>query len=148
MSYSKRQEGFTLIELMIVVAVISIISTIALPLYNDYKIRAKVAEAMSLFGPVKIGVAETALAGTWPTNNNEAGLVAASSIVGSHVGSVAVSRPDVTEPSIVTIAMVDASSDLNGKTLVLEPTLNAGSVSWACSAASTVMVKHLPTVCR
>ena len=86
------QKGFTLIELMIVVAIIAILAAIALPAYQDYVARSQVSEAMSLSSGAKTAVAEYyADRGAWPTSNTQAGLTPNSaSINGKYVASVGV----------------------------------------------------------
>src|SRR5690606_28183198 len=82
----KIQQGFTLIELMIVIAILGILMAIAIPAYQDYTVRAKVSEGMNVAGAAKLAVAETRqTAGEWPDTNPEAGLPTAASINGNNV---------------------------------------------------------------
>src|SRR5690606_1505696 len=98
----KIQQGFTLIELMIVIAILGILMAIAIPAYQDYTVRAKVSEGLNVAGAAKLAVAETFQTnGGWPsttTGNASAGLPAAISINGNNVASVTVSG------SLITIA--------------------------------------------
>src|SRR5690606_24439302 len=91
----KIQQGFTLIELMIVIAILGILMAIAIPAYQDYTIRAKVSEGMNVAGAAKLAVAETRqTAGSWPESNSAAGVAAAASITGNNVASVGVGTTD------------------------------------------------------
>src|SRR3982750_567377 len=91
------QKGFTLIELMIVVAIIGILAAIAIPAYQDYTIRAQVTEGLNLAGAVKAAVAETyAQTGNWPADNAEAGVGANNEITGKYVKDVAVAGGGIT----------------------------------------------------
>src|SRR5688572_10347294 len=112
------QKGFTLIELMIVVAIIGILAAIAIPAYQDYTIRAQVTEGLNLAGAVKAGVAESfAQRGSWPANNVEAGLDAtATNISGKYVDSIAVAN------GVITITYgKQANSSILTKTLIITP---------------------------
>lgn len=141
------QKGFTLIELMIVVAIIGILAAVAIPAYQDYTVRTKVSEGLSLASGAKTSVAETRLSsGSWPTSNSSAGLAAASKITGNNVQSVTVGSSGV-----ITIAYNNDSA-ISSKTVTLTPTIasGGGSVTWACAAGSSngVEDRYLPGNCR
>ena len=92
------QKGFTLIELMIVVAIIGILAAIAIPAYQDYTIRAQVTEGLNLAGAAKSAVAETyANNGAWPANNAAAGLGNSTDIQGKYVSAVTVASGSSTD---------------------------------------------------
>ena len=142
----KKQQGFTLIELMIVVAIIGILAAIAIPAYQDYTIRAQVSEGLNLAGGAKAAVTEyTQDRGAFPDSNPLAGISAATEIKGKYVASVQVGTNGV-----VTVKYgAGAHSLINTKTIQLAPTTNAGSVEWACTSASgSIANKHLPAACR
>ena len=156
------QKGFTLIELMIVVAIIGILAAIAIPAYQDYTIRAQVTEGLNLAADLKAGVAEQfAQTGAWPANNLALGLTAVKS--GKYVSGVTVTTGTIqityssTAPNI-------ANSNLNGQILGLRPTISLnGDVIWNCgykaaiggdpavpaaANGTTVTAKYLPSTCR
>ena len=144
----KKQQGFTLIELMIVVAIIGILAAIAIPAYQDYTIRAQVSEGLNLAGGAKAAVSEFTMdSGDFPTNNDEAGISAATSINGKYVTSVTVTNGLIAVLYTTTDAhttLSDASATLN-----LSPVTSAGSVEWICSSqGGTIADKHLPAACR
>ena len=144
----KVQQGFTLIELMIVVAIIGILAAIAIPAYQDYTIRAQVSEGLNLAAGAKTAVAEVVQnTGAWPTDNPTAGLPAAADINGNYVASVTVGANGIIT---VDYSGPSAHAELAGDDLVLIPTTNAGSVEWACgtTAATTVAPNHRPSSCR
>ena len=163
---TKLQKGFTLIELMIVVAIIGILAAIAIPAYQDYTIRAQVTEGMNLAAAAKAAVAETFLnRGTAPANRTVAGMSAnPTDTVGKYVTQVAVAN------GIITITYGnEANQAINQATLRLVPYIsNDNSVSWRCGGAGAptanpmngttfvdggtlsgaANVKYLPSACR
>ena len=137
------QKGFTLIELMIVIAIIGILAVVALPAYQDYTARAQVSEALTLAEGQKSAVTEyRSDRGDWPDTNAKAGV--ASSISGKYVASVQVGAA-----GIITATMKSAgvNNDIKGKTLILVPTDNNGSFTWTCNTG-TVGQKFRPSTCR
>ena len=126
------QKGFTLIELMIVVAIIGILAAIAIPAYQDYTIRAQVSEGLSLASDVKAGVAEyAAQTGDWPLNLAEAGM-GASAVLGDKSGRY-VQSLDVSNGTIIVTYGRDSNSKINGSILTLQPLVNVnGDVVWMC----------------
>ena len=136
----RTQSGFTLIELMIVVAIIGILAAIALPAYQDYTKRAHVTEGMSLGGGAKTAVAEYyASEGVFPADNTAAGLALPTTITGNAVTGVTVAT------GVITVAY-DAKVSA-GTTIELSPTTTAGSIKWECSGG-TVDAKYRPSRCR
>jgi type IV pilus assembly protein PilA len=141
----KLQQGFTLIELMIVIAILGILMAIAIPAYQDYTVRAKVSEGMNVAGAAKLAVAETyQTKGTWPTDNTDAGLPTSTSISGYNVTGVNVASGKIT------ITYNAQEPKISGKTIVLSPSFTGGSVSWNCKPAvgTDVDPKYLPSACR
>jgi type IV pilus assembly protein PilA len=145
------QQGFTLIELMIVVAIIGILAAIAIPAYQDYTIRAQVSEGMSLADGAKTAMAEFYNNhGYFPKANSSAGLASAGSIQGNYVKSVDVGATQgaitITYGNKANTAITASGSN----TLVIQAvTSNSGAVSWTCGASgTTVPKKYLPSSCQ
>ena len=146
----KVQQGFTLIELMIVVAIIGILAAVAIPAYQDYTIRAKVTEGLGLAGAAKTAVAETySSKGAAPTNNASAGLATATSIIGNSVTSVTIGASGAI--TILYNGTLGGSPSANAKKVGLKPTFGPGGVTWDCTSANGVTdmpAKYMPAQCR
>jgi type IV pilus assembly protein PilA len=155
----KKQSGFTLIELMIVVAIIGILAAIAIPAYQDYTVRTQVTEGLNLAAEAKVAVGDFHSArGRFPANNASAGLSPAGSITGNYVTSVAVG----TGGAITITYGKRVNANIHGQTLALNSYTNgAGGVVWVCGNASdpgnvtaggsgttNIADKYLPTECR
>ena len=140
----KKQQGFTLIELMIVVAIIGILAAIAIPAYQDYTIRAQVSEGLNLSGGAKAAVSEYTMdRGIFPADNATAGLSAAGDISGKYVSAVTVGPA-----GLVTVTYGnDAHATINGQDLLMTPQTNPGSIEWICTSVD-IDDKHLPAACR
>ncbi|EMU0818433.1 pilin [Neisseria gonorrhoeae] len=161
------QKGFTLIELMIVIAIVGILAAVALPAYQDYTARAQVSEAILLAEGQKSAVTEYYLNhGKWPSDNSAAGVANPTEIKGKYVQSVTVAKGVVTaemKPSGV-------NKEIQGKKLSLWGRRENGSVKWFCGQPVTrdnanakagnddavkdvtgndkIETKHLPSTCR
>ncbi|MBH6778932.1 pilin [Neisseria meningitidis] len=155
------QKGFTLIELMIVIAIVGILAAVALPAYQDYTARAQVSEAILLAEGQKSAVTEYYLNhGEWPANNSSAGVATSSKIKGKYVKEVEVAK------GVITAEMKSSgvNKEIQGKKLSLWAKRQDGSVKWFCGqpvtrAAATdadvtadsgneIDTKHLPSTCR
>jgi type IV pilus assembly protein PilA len=141
------QKGFTLIELMIVIAIIGILAAIAIPAYQDYTVRAKVSEGLMLAGAAKLAVAETYdSSGSYAADNNAYGLPDAASITGSNTASVSVSSAGVITINYAASG-IGGSPTANGTNITISPTAAAGSMTWDCTGGTTAS-KYRPSNCR
>jgi type IV pilus assembly protein PilA len=133
---SKQQKGFTLIELMIVVAIIGILAAIGIPAYQDYMNRSKVSEAMAAAAACKTSVAEYAAAnGTLPDSADTAGC---GSTATKYVSAIAVSD------GIISVTLQNVAAGANGKKLILSPAKDA-AVSAAAADGDTILGWHCGT---
>ncbi len=136
----RKQQGFTLIELMIVVAIIGILAAIALPAYQDYTKRSHVSEGLTLAGGAKQGVTEFySSVGNWPTNNSSAGVSQPASITGNAVVSVTVAGSQIT--------IVYNNKVTTGSSITMVATDAGGSVTWDCTGGD-IQAKYRPANCR
>ncbi|ARC00374.1 prepilin-type N-terminal cleavage/methylation domain-containing protein [Neisseria gonorrhoeae] len=157
------QKGFTLIELMIVIAIVGILAAVALPAYQDYTARAQVSEAILLAEGQKSAVTEYYLNhGEWPKDNDSAGVASSSSIKGKYVKEVKVENGVVT----ATMNSSNVNKEIKDKRLSLWGRRENGSVKWFCGQPVTrnanddtvtadgtgndgkIDTKHLPSTCR
>jgi type IV pilus assembly protein PilA len=152
----ETQKGFTLIELMIVIAIVGILAALAIPSYQDYAIRAKVSEAIVLGDGLKTQVAEYFLTqSTFPTNNAAMGYTATGTeFAGKYVASIVVTGTATTGTMQVTLGSTSAvPTAVQGKKIQLiatQPTAG-GPINWTCgpvSGSTGVPTKYLPTDCR
>ncbi|HEZ5927912.1 TPA: pilin [Neisseria meningitidis] len=154
------QKGFTLIELMIVIAIVGILAAVALPAYQDYTARAQVSEAILLAEGQKSAVTEYYLNhGIWPANNSSAGVATSANIKGKYVKEVTVANGVVT----ATMLSSGVNKEIQGKKLSLWAKRQDGSVKWFCGqpvtrtaakddtvaadTAKKIDTKHLPSTC-
>ncbi|MCV6723233.1 pilin [Neisseria meningitidis] len=158
------QKGFTLIELMIVIAIVGILAAVALPAYQDYTARAQVSEAILLAEGQKSAVTEYYLNhGIWPGDNSSAGVATSTDIKGKYVEKVEVAKGVIT----ATMLSTGVNKEIQGKKLSLWAKRQAGSVKWFCGqpvtrtaadsddvaaangkTADNINTKHLPSTCR
>jgi type IV pilus assembly protein PilA len=144
----KQQKGFTLIELMIVIAIIGILAAIAIPAYQDYTIRSKVSEGLNLAGAAKLAVSETYDSkGRFPTTTNTSyGLPLATSIAGNYVASV--SAAGGTGLITITYKGSGVGTGADGQTIIMNPnTSSPGAMGWDCLGGS-MPSKFRPASCR
>jgi len=140
---SKSKSGFTLIELMVVVAIVGTLAALAIPAYQDYTIRAQVSEGLQLASGAKTAIEEYySEHGDWPTNNDAAGVEDQHDIIGKYTEHVSV------KDNVIEIKFeYDAHTSIHGKKIDLTATDNDGSISWTCTGDG-IPENRLPAACR
>jgi type IV pilus assembly protein PilA len=164
--FKKMQQGFTLIELMIVVAIIGILAAIAIPAYQDYTIRAKVTEGLGLADAAKTAVSEAYQSGDMPGVTALAAGWLPASVATKYVTSVAIAAS-----GLITVKYSAVVPQISGQLLTLSPNIGGavlaanqqGSIDWACAtltnvtattnglkviAAGTLLARYTPTSCK
>ena len=141
----KNMQGFTLIELMIVIAILGILLAIAIPAYNDYSIRARVSEGINVAAAAKLAVSEYTLSNnTLPTDNTSAGYAGS-------IGSKWVSEIEVGNSGTILVTLNTATElgGASGSTFIFTPTWQVGDtkVDWFC-APGNITSRFLPASCR
>ncbi len=137
MSIIKNNKGFTIIELMIAVAIIGILAAIAVPAYSNYTNRAKVSEALGLADSAKTAVSEYYQSnGALPSNNAAAGL--ATSITGTNTSSVTITNG--------VISAITSISGISNFTLTLSPNASTSGITWTCYVPSA-SGQYAPSSC-
>ncbi|WP_404326099.1 pilin [Cobetia sp. UIB-001] len=140
----KQQAGFTLIELMIVIAIIGILAAIAIPRYQDYTKRANVSEGLQLAAAAKTAVTEVySTSSNFPTSNDAAGLQAANKITGNAVDSVTVGTGGV-----ITVNYNATVADTAELTLTPDSATDGGSITWSCTRNDAMDAAWVPADCR
>jgi type IV pilus assembly protein PilA len=141
--YMQRQKGFTLIELMIIVAIIAILAAIAIPAYNDFTTRSKISEGMSLASTAQLAIVEYfVMTGSWPEDNTSAGLAEPEMISGEYVASVTAQNNQ-----ILVLFKPDAGVGISDNQIILEAQDAKGSIQWICSSEQ-IASQFLPQNCR
>ena len=150
MNTIRKQAGFTLIELMIVIAILAILMAIAIPAYQDYSVRAKVSECVNAAAPLKLAVSEYAISeGELPSTEDEAGITSADF---DTPYCDTLTFDTATGAFTISANEAEIGGPASGETIEMTftPTLNASNqgVEWTCTPGSTGKVKFLPAECR
>jgi type IV pilus assembly protein PilA len=146
-SLKKVQQGFTLIELMIVVAIIGILAAVAIPAYQDYIARAQMSEAMILAGGLKTAVSEAYSQDNTCPANGTSGIAVATNITGNYVAQVVTAGDPGACTITATMKDTGVGAGIVSKTLTLTMTTSEpkGSILWVCT--SNANQKYLPKAC-
>ena len=142
----QKQQGFTLIELMIVVAIIGILAAVALPAYQDYTTRAKVSEVIAFGSSAKTAVSECAISNGALTNcdtNSKVGIAAATDITSTYVNKV-----EVGSNGLITVTIKGTNTALDTASIAFKPDYSPNSIKWTCEVSAATLNKFVPQNCR
>ncbi len=144
----QAQQGFTLIELMIVVAIVGILAAIAIPAYQDYTARAQVTEGVNLADGLKATIIEiyNEQGNFDNADSGSAGLPLASDVTGKYVETVTVTNGEI----VALFRNSGVAGPVQGKNIAFSPVTSVGSVQWVCTSSTSTDLdnKYLPAVCR
>ncbi len=140
----RKQQAFTMIELMTVMAIIGVLTAIALPAYQNYSIRAQIAEGLALTGPLTLAVAAYQNDnGTYPVDNAAAAVPPPDGYAGRFVESIAING------NVISIRYGnEANALISGRNATLTATRTDGSMSWSCAGGGNILKSYLPPSCR
>lgn len=141
---NNKQKGFTLIELMIVVAIIGIMAVVAVPVYANYMVRGQISEGLNLSSVAQVAVSEYYLEyGEWPQDNTTAGLANEQDFSGLYTEGVSVSN------NIIEITYsIRANAAIASEKVMLIGQDFDGNIKWACQSSGVIESEHLPAACR
>jgi len=144
------QQGFTLIELMIVVAIIGILASVALPAYQDYTVRARISEVLGFTAQIKTSMTECLISESSADNCDSADEIGVSltDIASDYITSVAVTSKTITmSPNWTGADGLGAAADTTGTIIFTADDSSSGGIKWSCSTSDSI-TQYVPSSCR